>query len=95
MSLTPLSLSLSLSLSQNLTLNLLHILDRPAFVRPAKSDQRRRWTSGCSGSNWRVTTATEKKLRQTRELYATFNAMSEIKELMLKKTSLLNSMSSQ
>ncbi|GMP45285.1 hypothetical protein CsSME_00013862 [Camellia sinensis var. sinensis] len=38
---------------------------------------------------------TMEKLRQTRELYATFNAMSEIKELMLKKTSLLNSISSQ
>ncbi|CAL5359620.1 unnamed protein product [Camellia sinensis] len=33
----------------------------------------------------------QEKLRQTRELYASFNAMLEIKDLMLKKTSLLNS----
>ncbi|XP_028086570.1 coiled-coil domain-containing protein 93 isoform X1 [Camellia sinensis] len=37
----------------------------------------------------------QEKLRQTRELYATFNAMLEIKDLMLKETSLLNSISSQ
>lgn len=35
------------------------------------------------------------KLRQTRKCYATYNALLEIKELMLKETSLLNSMSSQ
>ncbi|KAD2015384.1 hypothetical protein E3N88_42033 [Mikania micrantha] len=35
------------------------------------------------------------KLRQTRNYYATFNALLEIKELMLKETSLLNSLSSQ
>lgn len=35
------------------------------------------------------------KLRQTRKYYATFNALMEIKELMLKETSLLNSISSQ
>ncbi|GKA73905.1 coiled-coil domain-containing protein 93 isoform X2 [Tanacetum coccineum] len=35
------------------------------------------------------------KLRQTRKYYATYNALLEIKELMLKETSLLNSMSSQ
>ncbi|XP_042484312.1 coiled-coil domain-containing protein 93 isoform X2 [Macadamia integrifolia] len=35
------------------------------------------------------------KLRQTRKFYATYNALLEIKELMLKETSLLNSMSSQ
>ncbi|XP_043702248.1 coiled-coil domain-containing protein 93 isoform X2 [Telopea speciosissima] len=35
------------------------------------------------------------KLRQTRKFYATYNAILEIKELMLKETSLLNSMSSQ
>lgn len=35
------------------------------------------------------------KLRQTRKYYATFNALLEIKDLMLKETSLLNSISSQ
>lgn len=35
------------------------------------------------------------KLRQTRKYYATYNALLEIKELMLKETSLLNSMSLQ
>ncbi|KAK1429584.1 hypothetical protein QVD17_11798 [Tagetes erecta] len=35
------------------------------------------------------------KLRQTRKYYATYNALLEIKELMLKETSLLNSLSSQ
>lgn len=35
------------------------------------------------------------KLRQTRKYYATYNALLEIKELMLKETSLLNSISSQ
>ncbi|PWA74042.1 paramyosin-related protein [Artemisia annua] len=35
------------------------------------------------------------KLRQTRKYYVTYNALLEIKELMLKETSLLNSMSSQ
>ncbi|XP_071700893.1 uncharacterized protein [Rutidosis leptorrhynchoides] len=35
------------------------------------------------------------KLRQTRKYYATYNALLEIKELMLKETSLLNSVSSQ
>ncbi|KAA8521733.1 hypothetical protein F0562_012406 [Nyssa sinensis] len=35
------------------------------------------------------------KHRQTRKYYATFNALLEIKELMLKETSLLNSISSQ
>ncbi|GAA0157233.1 hypothetical protein LIER_14543 [Lithospermum erythrorhizon] len=35
------------------------------------------------------------KLRQTRRCYATYNALLEIKELMLKETSLLNSISSQ
>ncbi|BFG18754.1 hypothetical protein CerSpe_050290 [Prunus speciosa] len=35
------------------------------------------------------------KLRQTRKFYATYNALLEIKELMLKETSLLNSISSQ
>ncbi|KAI7987103.1 hypothetical protein LOK49_LG13G02479 [Camellia lanceoleosa] len=37
----------------------------------------------------------QEKLRQTRELYVTFNAMLEIKDLMLKETSMLNSISSQ
>ncbi|CAK9163392.1 unnamed protein product [Ilex paraguariensis] len=35
------------------------------------------------------------KLRQTRKCYATYNALLEIKELMLKETSLLNSISLQ
>ncbi|XP_050938178.1 uncharacterized protein LOC103488264 isoform X2 [Cucumis melo] len=35
------------------------------------------------------------KLRQTRRYYATYNALLEIKDLMLKETSLLNSISSQ
>ncbi|KAG9154197.1 hypothetical protein Leryth_000661 [Lithospermum erythrorhizon] len=35
------------------------------------------------------------KLHQTRQCYATYNALLEIKELMLKETSLLNSISSQ
>ncbi|XP_038885589.1 coiled-coil domain-containing protein 93 isoform X5 [Benincasa hispida] len=35
------------------------------------------------------------KLRQTRRFYATYNALLEIKDLMLKETSLLNSISSQ
>lgn len=35
------------------------------------------------------------KLQQTRKYYATYNALLEIKELMLKETSLLNSISSQ
>ncbi|XP_059642659.1 uncharacterized protein LOC132284564 isoform X2 [Cornus florida] len=35
------------------------------------------------------------KLQQTRKYYATFNALLEIKDLMLKETSLLNSISSQ
>ncbi|GAV74836.1 hypothetical protein CFOL_v3_18316, partial [Cephalotus follicularis] len=35
------------------------------------------------------------KLRQTRKYYATYNALLEIKELMLKEVSLLNSISSQ
>lgn len=35
------------------------------------------------------------KLRQTRQCYATYNALLEIKDLMLKETSLLNSISSQ
>ncbi|XP_010548474.1 PREDICTED: coiled-coil domain-containing protein 93 isoform X2 [Tarenaya hassleriana] len=37
----------------------------------------------------------QEKLQQTRKLYATYNALLEIKELMLKETSLLNSISSQ
>ncbi|KAK9273925.1 hypothetical protein L1049_018737 [Liquidambar formosana] len=37
----------------------------------------------------------QEKLRQTRKCYATYNALLEIKELMLKETSLLNSISSQ
>ncbi|KAJ4959456.1 hypothetical protein NE237_026567 [Protea cynaroides] len=37
----------------------------------------------------------QEKLRQTRKFYATYNALLEIKELMQKETSLLNSMSSQ
>ncbi|XP_027083115.1 uncharacterized protein [Coffea arabica] len=40
-------------------------------------------------------TSIQKKLRQTRKYYETFNALLEIKELMLKETSLLNSISSQ
>lgn len=35
------------------------------------------------------------KLQQTRKFYATYNALLEIKELMLKETSLLNSINSQ
>ncbi|KAK2978131.1 hypothetical protein RJ640_028685 [Escallonia rubra] len=35
------------------------------------------------------------KLRQTRKCYATFNALLEIKDMMLKETSLLNSISAQ
>lgn len=35
------------------------------------------------------------KLRQTRKYYATYNALLEIKEVMLKEASLLNSISSQ
>ena len=35
------------------------------------------------------------KHRQTRKYYATYNALLEIKELMLKETSLLNSIISQ
>ncbi|KAL3500430.1 hypothetical protein ACH5RR_039523 [Cinchona calisaya] len=42
-----------------------------------------------------VYTSIQKKLRQTRKHYETFNALLEIKELMLKETSLLNSISSQ
>nr|XP_043612807.1 coiled-coil domain-containing protein 93 isoform X2 [Erigeron canadensis]XP_043612808.1 coiled-coil domain-containing protein 93 isoform X2 [Erigeron canadensis] len=37
----------------------------------------------------------QRRLRQTRKYYATYNALMEIKDLMLKETSLLNSMSSQ
>ncbi|KAF6166972.1 hypothetical protein GIB67_030665 [Kingdonia uniflora] len=37
----------------------------------------------------------QEKLRQTRKFYATYNALLEIKELVLKETSLLNSISSQ
>ncbi|PSS28906.1 Coiled-coil domain-containing protein [Actinidia chinensis var. chinensis] len=37
----------------------------------------------------------QEKLRQTRKFYATFNTLLEIKDLMLKETSLLNSISSQ
>ncbi|KAE8676032.1 Fidipidine, putative isoform 2 [Hibiscus syriacus] len=37
----------------------------------------------------------QEKLQQTRKFYATFNALLEIKELMLKETSLLNSINSQ
>lgn len=37
----------------------------------------------------------QEKLRQTRKYYATYNALLEVKELMLKETSLLNSISSQ
>ncbi|XP_052178638.1 uncharacterized protein LOC127792224 isoform X2 [Diospyros lotus] len=37
----------------------------------------------------------QEKLRKTRKYYATFNALLEIKDLMLKETSLLNSISSQ
>ncbi|KAL6985342.1 hypothetical protein U1Q18_018718 [Sarracenia purpurea var. burkii] len=37
----------------------------------------------------------QEKLRQTRKFYATFNALLEIKDLMVKETSLLNSISSQ
>ncbi|XP_065850177.1 uncharacterized protein [Euphorbia lathyris] len=37
----------------------------------------------------------QEKHRQTRKYYATYNALLEIKELMLKETSLLNSISSQ
>ncbi|TYG38791.1 hypothetical protein ES288_D13G252500v1 [Gossypium darwinii] len=37
----------------------------------------------------------QEKLQQTRKFYATYNALLEIKELMLKETSLLNSINSQ
>ncbi|KAK6927456.1 hypothetical protein RJ641_006047 [Dillenia turbinata] len=37
----------------------------------------------------------QEKLRKTRKYYATYNTLLEIKELMLKETSLLNSISSQ
>ncbi|XP_010447369.1 PREDICTED: coiled-coil domain-containing protein 93-like [Camelina sativa] len=37
----------------------------------------------------------QEKLQQTRKLYATYNALLEIKDLMLKETSLLNSIGSQ
>uniref|UniRef100_A0A1J3D935 Coiled-coil domain-containing protein 93 n=1 Tax=Noccaea caerulescens TaxID=107243 RepID=A0A1J3D935_NOCCA len=37
----------------------------------------------------------QEKLQQTRTLYATYNALLEIKDLMLKETSLLNSIGSQ
>lgn len=37
----------------------------------------------------------QEKLRRTRKYYATYNALLEIKELMLKETSLMNSISSQ
>lgn len=37
----------------------------------------------------------QEKHRQTRKYYATYNTLLEIKELMLKETSLLNSISSQ
>lgn len=37
----------------------------------------------------------QEKLQQTRKFYATYNALVEIKELMLKETSLLNSINSQ
>ncbi|KAH1121142.1 hypothetical protein J1N35_004302 [Gossypium stocksii] len=37
----------------------------------------------------------QEKLQQTRKFYATYNALLEIKELMLKQTSLLNSINSQ
>ncbi|XP_058074650.1 uncharacterized protein LOC131223310 isoform X3 [Magnolia sinica] len=37
----------------------------------------------------------QETLRQTRKYYATYNALVEVKELMLKETSLLNSISSQ
>ncbi|XP_022749540.1 coiled-coil domain-containing protein 93 isoform X2 [Durio zibethinus] len=37
----------------------------------------------------------QEKLQQTRKFYATYNALLEIKELMLKETSLLNSITSQ
>lgn len=37
----------------------------------------------------------QEKLRKTRKLYATYNALLEIKDLMLKETSLLNSINSQ
>ncbi|CAI9094435.1 OLC1v1030177C3 [Oldenlandia corymbosa var. corymbosa] len=40
-------------------------------------------------------TSIQRKLRQTRKHYDTFNALLEIKEIMLKETSLLNSISSQ
>ncbi|KAL2543857.1 paramyosin-related [Forsythia ovata] len=40
-------------------------------------------------------TQIQKKLRQTRKHYDTYNALMEIKELMLKETSLLNSISMQ
>lgn len=40
-------------------------------------------------------TQIQKKLRQTRKHYDTYNALMEIKELMLKETSLLNSISVQ
>ncbi|CAL5321660.1 unnamed protein product [Camellia sinensis] len=39
----------------------MHILDRPAPVRPAESDQRQRSASGGNGSNRRATAATEEK----------------------------------
>ncbi|KAL0323895.1 UNVERIFIED_CONTAM: Coiled-coil domain-containing protein 93 [Sesamum calycinum] len=47
------------------------------------------------GSNERLESAKKKKLRQTRKHYDTYNALLEIKELMLKETSLLNSISLQ
>ncbi|XWS27173.1 hypothetical protein CRYUN_Cryun26dG0092300 [Craigia yunnanensis] len=37
----------------------------------------------------------QEKLQQTQKFYATYNALLEIKELMIKETSLLNSLSSQ
>lgn len=42
-----------------------------------------------------LNTQIQKKLRQTRKHYDTYNALLEIKELMLKETSLLNSISLQ
>ncbi|WCJ29768.1 hypothetical protein M5689_011382 [Euphorbia peplus] len=42
-----------------------------------------------------LNTHIQEKHRQTRKYYATYNALQEMKELMLKETSLLNSISSQ
>ncbi|KAL0330802.1 UNVERIFIED_CONTAM: hypothetical protein Sangu_1625700 [Sesamum angustifolium] len=54
-------------------------------------NQQRRYELRFSELNTQI----QKKLRQTRKHYDTYNALLEIKELMLKETSLLNSISLQ